>query len=176
MSSKKAKVKSESKSGRQSLLAEHDRVENQLSKLKAAAIASDKAATAVTDKASDAYTTAAKKASDAFEAALLKASKVRDATISKANEANHKERDAISTQNGPLKRRLEWLNSEIRREFASNSPAPLGVGGRTASDSFEKRAGTCYERSLPEGVWTCRPGSIWERCRIGDRLQIRRRR
>lgn len=172
------------KSGRESNLGEHDAIAKQLATLRKAASASDKRAAEAATKSQAVYTAAIIKAENAYKAARDKATAALTAATAKASKINHDERDAIATKNGPLKRRLEFLNSEIRREFPSMSsgyPISGATTGRMSSSTLpprgrvmRKQVRTIWESNLPEGQWTTRPGSIWERRRIGDMLEIRR--
>lgn len=171
---KNTKTKSEPKSERAGLLNEHDRIEHQLAKLKQAADDSDRVTISTIEKATAVYTAAANKAQAAFDAAITKAQKALKNATAKANKVNNDERDAVAKVKGPLKRRLLFLKSEVRREFVVEQPCLATAALPPCGRVMRKPVRTAWEANLPEGVWSTRSGSIWERRRTGGVLEIRR--
>lgn len=169
--------KSEPKASRAALLTEHDRIEHQLAKLEQDAKTSDSRSIKAVEKATATYTATANKAQAAFDKAITKAQKTLTAATAKANNTNHDERNAISVARGPLRRRLQFINSEIRREFpadkyVSSNAGVYPVTGTVTGRVITRSIRTASEAVLPEGVW--QRGPTWERCRNGNNLLLRR--
>lgn len=171
---KTPKTKSESKPARAALLREHDAVERQLTLLARAADTSDKRSEAACLAAKSAYDKAEEKADAAYEKAVAAAEAARAKVSLKVTEVHNDERDAIAKKRGPLRRRLEWLKSEIRRDFVVASGTPLTTT-RVVEETYvrSRRAVSPRDFQVPT-EWTPMSDGKWERRRDGSRIFIRR--